>query len=138
MSLKNSAGDAATQSKESPEAWAPYGQDPQTGRWGTGTIHEGNGIDPKFKDRYTEGQQERVQTSGATRGDLPARYEFKGFVLAHKYYNEKFVNRDIARATDAHKSILVVLPPKPGGHVLGYIWRYHEYGSNTVLSNANQ
>jgi RHS repeat-associated protein len=138
MSLKDAAGDAATQSKESPEAWAPYGQDPQTGRWGTGTIHEGNGEDPKFKDRYTEGRHERVQTSDATRGDLPARYEFKGFVLAHKYYNEKFVNRDIARASDKQKSILVVLPQRPGAHVPGYIWRYHEYGSNTTLSNANQ
>jgi RHS repeat-associated protein len=139
MSLKNAAGDAATKSNESPEAWGPYGEDPKTGKWGTGTIHQGNGVDPKFKDSHTEGVEERVQKSTTGRGDLPPKYVYKGFVLAHKYYNEKFVNRDIARATEKQKSILVVLPPKPySPHTKEYIWRYHEYGSDTILSNANQ
>jgi hypothetical protein len=136
MSKKDAVGDAAAKSTDpdSPEAWAPYGQDPRTKMWGTGTVHKGNGVDPAFKDRYTEGNTERVQTSTPSRADLPAKYDYKGFVLGHKFFNSKFVDRDVLRAQDAGKGILIVLPPRPGARDKGYLWKYWEPGHN-VISN---
>jgi RHS repeat-associated protein len=136
MSVRNRVGDRAAKSNDpdSPEAWAPYGQDPRTKMWGTGSIRDGNGVDKKFKDRYTEGVTERVQTSTISRGDLPAKYDFKGFVLGHKFFNAKFVDRDIKRAQDAHSGILIVLPPRPGAHDKGYLWKYWEPGHSVISS----
>ena len=136
MSVKDAVGDKAAKSNDpdSPEAWAPYGQDPNTKMWGTGSVREGNGVDKKFKDRYTEGVTEKVQKSTISRGDLPEKYDFKGFVLGHKFFNAKFVDRDIRRAQDAGKGILLVLPPRPGARDKGYLWKYWEPG-HSVISN---
>jgi RHS repeat-associated protein len=136
MSVKNAVGDRAAKSNDpdSPEAWAPYGQDPNTKMWGTGSVRDGNGVDKKFKDRYTEGATEKVQKSTISRGDLPAKYDFKGFVLGHKFFNAKYVDRDIKRAQDAHSGILVVLPPRPGAHDKGYLWKYWEPGHSVISS----
>jgi RHS repeat-associated protein len=136
MSVKNAVGDRAAKSNDpdSPEAWAPYGQDPNTKMWGTGSVRDGNGVDKKFKDRYTEGVTEKVQKSTISRGDLPAKYDFKGFVLGHKFFNAKYVDRDIKRAQDAHSGILIVLPPRPGAHDKGYLWKYWEPGHSVISS----
>jgi hypothetical protein len=118
--------------KREVSAWAPYGRDAITQKWGVGSVHLGNGVDPKFKDKYTEGKTERVQTSTATRGDLPSKYDFKGFVLGHKFFNFKYVDRDLLRARDQNKSILIVLPPRPGAHDKSFLWKYWEPGRNPI------